>query len=241
MRIIRIAAVALFILAVAALAGVGRPEAVRSAEGDAAPAPQRTITVGGSATVTAVPDRATFTFGVDTRGETAKEALSASSAAIERVVDAVRGAGIDGKDVQTQQVSLYTQTSSDGRHIEGYAASAAITVRVGDLDRAGPLVDTAVAAGASSVYGPSLERSDADELRSEALADALGDARTKAEALAKAAGGSLGDVVSVTEAGGPAPPIPYAARGALEAADTSIEPGTQEIQAAVTVTFELQS
>src|SRR6266508_3502655 len=153
MRIVRIAAVALFILAVAALAGVGRPEAIRGAEGDAAP--QRTITVGGSASVTAVPDRATFTFGVDTRGETAKEALSEGAAAIQRVVDAVKRSGVDGKDVQTQQISLYPQTSSDGRHIEGYAASASITVRVGDLDRARPIIDAAVAAGAGTVYGPS--------------------------------------------------------------------------------------
>lgn len=236
MRPVRIAAVALFVLAVAALAGVGRPEAVRSAEGDSPP--QRTITVGGSASVTAVPDRATFTFGVDTRGQTAKEALSESAAAIRRVVDAVKGSGIDGKDVQTQQVSLYAQTSSDGRHIEGYAASASITVRVGDLERAGPLVDAAVAAGATSVYGPSLERSDADELRGRALADAVADARTKAEALADAAGGSLGDVLTVTEGGGTVPPIPYAGE-ALSARDVTIEPGTQEIQASVTVTFEL--
>jgi uncharacterized protein YggE len=239
MRIVRIAAVALFILAVAALAGVGRPEAVRSAEGDSPP--QRSITVGGSASVTAVPDRATFTFGVDTRGQTASAALNESAAAIKRVVDAVKRAGVDGKDVQTQNVSLYPQTSSDGRHIEGYAANASVIVRLDDLDRAGPLVDAAVGAGATSVYGPSLERSDADELRGEALADAVVDARTKAEALAAAAGGSLGDVLTVTEGGGSAPPIPYYGREELATADMKIEPGTQEIHASVTVTFELRS
>ena len=240
MRTVRIAAVVVLVLAVAALAGVGRPEAVRSAEGDAA-APQRTITVGGTASVTTVPDRATFTFGVDTRAQTAKQALADADAAIERVVDAVKGAGVAGRDVQTQQVSLYPQTSSDGRHIEGYAANASITVRVGNLDQAGAIVDTAVAAGASSVYGPSLERSDADELRNQALADALADARTKAEALAEAAEGSLGQVISVTENGGSVvPPLPYAA-AETAVRDAAIEPGTQEIQATVTVTFELQS
>jgi uncharacterized protein YggE len=238
MRIVRIAAVALFILAVAALAGVGRPEAVRSAEGDTTSSP-RTITVNGSASVTAVPDRATFTFGVDTRGQTASAALNQSAAAIKRVVDAVKRAGIDEKDIQTQNVSLYPVTSSDGRHIEGYAANATVTVRLGDLDRAGPLVDAAVSAGASSVSGPSLERSDADELQNRALVDAVADARTKAEALAEAAGGSLGDVLSVTEGAGSMPPVPYAGREALAAADMAIEPGTQEIQASVTVTFEL--
>jgi uncharacterized protein YggE len=238
MRIVRIAAVALFILAVAALAGVGRPEAVRSAEEQSEAPPPRTITVSGTGKVIAVPDRATFSFGVDTRGQTASAALSQSAAAMKRVVDAVKRVGIDEKDIQTQNVSLYPVTSSDGRHIEGYAANASVTVRLGNLDRAGPLVDAAVSAGASSVSGPSLDRSDADELQNRALTDAVADARVKAEALAEAAGGSLGDVISVTESGGPMPPVPYAAEAL--AADMSIEPGTQEIQASVTVTFELR-
>ena len=242
MRIVRIVAVALFILAVAALAGVGRPEAVRSAEGDPSPPPARTITVGGSASVTAVPDRATFSFGVDARGQTASAALAEGARLMERVVAAVKRAGVDAKDIQTQTLSLYPQTSSDGRHIEGYAANASVTVRVANLDRAGPLVDAAVGAGASSVYGPSLERSDADELQNRALADAVADARVKAEALAEVAGGSLGDILSITEGAGSTPPIPYAARAAeAMPADVSIEPGTQEIQASVTVTFELRS
>jgi uncharacterized protein YggE len=238
-RLIRITAVALLVLAAAALAGIGRPEAVRSADSDPAE-PVRSVTVNGSASVIAVPDRATFSFGVDARGETASEALSAASAAAKKVTDAVKKAGVDGKDIQTQNISLSTLTSSDGRHIEGYAANASITVRARDLDRAGGLVDAAVAAGANGVYGPSLDRSDAEELADKALADAVDDARQKAEALAKAAGGSLGQVISVSESGASAPPMPYATREAALATDVAIEPGTQEIQASVTVVFELR-
>ena len=238
-RLVRIVAVALLVLAAAALAGIGRPEAVRSADADPAD-PLRSITVNGSGSVTAIPDRATFSFGVDARGETASAALSAASVAVRRVTDAVKDAGVDGKDVQTQNISLSTLTSSDGRHIEGYAANASITVRARDLDSAGRLVDAAVAAGANGVYGPSLDRSDADELAGEALTDAVADARKKAEALAEAAGGSLGSVISVTESGASMPPMPYAARESALAADVPIEPGTQEIQASVTVMFELR-
>ena len=240
MRIVRIVALAALLLAAAAISGVFRPEAVRTAEPGAAPgAAPRTVTVNGTATVSAVPDQATFTFGVEGRGEKASEALAASSAALKRVVDAVKRAGVDDDDVQTQHVSLSPVTSQDGRRIENYAAHASITVTVKSLDRAGPLVDAAVAAGANSVYGPALERSDRERLVREALADALGDARTKAEALAEAAGGELGQVLSVSESGASAPPIPYSARAVAEDAGVSIEPGTQEFQASVTVTFEL--
>jgi uncharacterized protein YggE len=187
-----------------------------------------------------VPDEATFTFGVDARGETASEALSAAAAATRKITDAVKNAGVDKKDIQTQDISLSTLTSSDGRHIDGYAASASITVHAKDLDSAGHLVDVAVAAGANNVYGPSLSRSDADELADKALKDAVADARRKAEALADAAGGSLGQVISVSESGSAAPPMPYAARETALAADVPIEPGTQEIQSSVVVVFELR-
>lgn len=241
MRIVRILALAALLLAAAAISGVFRPDAVRTAEpGTAAGDAPRTVSVSGTASVTAVPDQATFTFGVEGRGETASQALDASSAALNRVVDAVKRAGADDDDVQTQQVSLSPVTSQDGRRIENYAVHASVTVKVRNLDRTGSLVDAAVAAGANSVYGPALERSDRDRLVREALADALADARTKAEGLAEAAGGELGQVLAVSESGASAPPIPYAARAAVEDAAVSIEPGTQEFQASVTVTFELR-
>jgi uncharacterized protein YggE len=240
MRTVRIVVLAALLLAAAAISGVFRPEAVRTAEPDTPRADSpRTVTVSGTASVSAVPDRATFTFGVEGRGETATQALAASSAALKRVVDAVKRAGVDGDDIQTQQVSLSPVTSEDGRRIENYAAHSSVTVRVKNLDRAGPLVDAAVAAGANSVYGPALERSDRDRLIGEALADALADARTKAEVLADAAGGGLGQVLSVSESGAEGGPIPYLSRAAAEDASVSIEPGTQEFQASVTVTFEL--
>lgn len=241
MRIVWIAAVALLLLVAAALSGIGRPEAVHTAEpGSAGFADKRSVTVTGSAFVTAVPDRASFTFGVEGRGETASEALSESAAAIKRVVDAIKRSGVDGDDIQTQQVSLTPVTSMDGRHIEGYAANASVLVRVSDLDRAGPIVDAAVAAGANTVYGPSLERSDQDKLARDALAGAFVDARAKAEALAEAAGGSLGQVLAVAESGAPTP-FPYDRMAVAEAAgDVSIEPGKQEFHASVTVTFELR-
>jgi uncharacterized protein len=241
MRPLRIAAVALLVLAAAAIAGVGRPDFVRSADSESGDSgPTRSITVNGSSTVTTTPDEATFTFGVDARGETASEALAAASATVNKVTGAMKDAGVDGQDIQTQDISLSTVTSSDGRHIDGYAANASITVTSKDLDSAGKLVDAAVAAGANNVYGPSLSRSDADEQADRALADAVADARRKAESLAKAAGGSLGQVLSVSESGSSVPPMPYAAREAALASDVAIQPGTQDISASVTVVFELR-
>ena len=91
--------------------------------------------------------------------------------------------------------------------------------------------------GANQVSGPSLFRADQSAQYRQALRAAYADARTKAVALADAAGASVGRVVALVEAGG-ATPLPATAERLADT--TPIEPGTQEVQASVTVTFALQ-
>ena len=112
-------------------------------------------------------------------------------------------------------------------------------VQVRDLAKSGGILDAASNAGANEVYGPMLSRSDEDDLQAKALRNAVEDARKKAEALADAAGVRLGRVTSITEgfSGGPQPY--YAADARLAKAEAPIEPGTQDSQATVTVTFAI--
>ncbi|TML51016.1 MAG: DUF541 domain-containing protein, partial [Actinobacteria bacterium] len=137
---------------------------------------------------------------------------------------------------QTTQVSLWPQTSSNGRVITGYQASNSVRVTAA-LGKSGALVDAAVGAGANNVNGPNLDTADTSSLHNEALKQALGEAKGKAQAIAEAAGLTLGAPLTVRE-GGQATPIVYAA--GLEAparAAPPIEAGTQKIQASVTVTY----
>jgi uncharacterized protein len=232
MRPLRIAALAALVAVAVALAGVGLPERARGQEAD----PQtRSISATGNGTVTAVPDRAQFSFGVQAQARTASAALEAADAQLARVVAALRQAGIAQADIQTDQLSLSPRTNDEGAEILGYTAVTSVSVRVRNLDRAGAVVDAAVGAGANQVYGPSLVRSNQDALYHNALRAAYADARAKAQALAEAAGVTLGAMTSTVEGGGA---IPFA--GGMEDAKTAsatIEPGTQEIVASVTVTF----
>jgi uncharacterized protein YggE len=233
MKAIRIAALVVAAAAVVAFAGVGRPD---SAGGGSKPTGG--ITVTGTGTVTSVPDEATFTVGVQTQGSTARDALASNSEQMRRVIAAVRLAGVSKDDVQTQDVSV-SANYSDGNQIDGYSASNSVLVTIRDLTRAGKVLDAASNAGANQVYGPSLSRSDQDALEKKALRDAVGEARTKAEALAKAAGVSLGGVTAITEgSSGGAEPY-YATDLRMAKADAPIEPGTQDIQASVTITFAI--
>lgn len=217
------------LLVAAAVAGVAQPHLGRSAT--ASPGP--TVTVTGNGTVHATPDRASFDFGVSTNGSTAAEALSRNSTEARAIVDALKRAGVDASDVQTTQVSLWPQTSSNGTEITGYQASNSVQVTA-QLGKSGDLVDAAVGAGANNVDGPNLDTTDKSSLYDEALKQALGDAKGKAQAIAEAAGLTLGSVLKAQE-GGDATPVPMYAQATARA--VPIEAGTQEIQASVTVTY----
>ena len=222
------------LLALAAVAAVTRAGDAPAAENE----PGNGITVQGSGSVTAVPDRAQLTFGVETQAATAKAALAANSAEMRKVIAALEAAG--GTDVQTQTVSLYPRYGeSDGAAqaaVLSYVAHNSVSVMIRSLDKAGALIDVAVEAGANQVSGPDLSRGDQDELYRRALADAVDDARASAQALAAASNLTLGRITAIVE-GGSAPSPAYDAMKAAADGGTPIEPGEQQLVASVTITF----
>ena len=229
--IVLLAAAALLAAAVA-FAGVGRPEAARGEI-----VASDTVTTTGHGVVTSVPDEATVTAGVHTQAASAADALAQNARLMNRVIAALKDRG--GKDLQTQQVSLYPQNDSSGK-VTGYAADNSVTA-TSSIAGAGALVDAAVAAGANTVSGPTLSVSDRDAQYRKALKAAVEDARAKAQALAEAGFFGVGPVSAVTEESNAPQPV-FAAAGAAKAADmpTPIEPGTQDITADVTVTFRIR-
>jgi uncharacterized protein YggE len=173
----------------------------------------RTITVTGSGSVTVVPNRALFSFGVTTQGRTAAGALAENAGEMRKVIAALKDAGIAAADIQTASVSLSPRYSQDGETILGYTASNTVSATSKDINKAGSTVDAAVAAGANQVSGPSLTRADSSRAR-------------------------LGAVRSVVEGSSAPTPIPLAkTAGPVEA--TPIQPGTQEVDATVTVEFAI--
>jgi hypothetical protein len=234
MNPIRIAAVAALVLAAAALAGVGLPEEARSDQGP----PVRGITVTASGKVESVPDTAALQVGVETQASNAKDALAQNGERLNRVLDALRKAGVDKDDLQTSQVSLWPEHASEGTTITGYRATNTVSAKL-DVEQAGGAIDAAVGAGANVVSGPMLAVDERDAFYRDALKNAVEAGRAKAEAIADAAGVKVGRVTAVVESAGyEQPPMPYAeaARDSV-ASSTPIEPGKQQIEATVTVTF----
>jgi uncharacterized protein YggE len=190
----------------------------------------------GSGSATVVPDRASFSFGTVSQARTASAALAANSQAVARVVGALRESGVARADIQTSEISLSPRSNESGDTIIGYTATNTVTATVRKLADAGDVVDAAVGAGANQVYGPNLLASDQDAAYRDALKAAVAEARVKAETLASSSGVALGKITAIVEGGGP---IPLPAAGATRDSAVPIEPGTQKIEAIVSVTFAI--
>ncbi|HEX7950420.1 MAG TPA: SIMPL domain-containing protein [Candidatus Limnocylindrales bacterium] len=228
------------IVAVAALSVGSGP--VAGAPTTGAEVALHTLTVQGIGKVTVVPDVARIYLGVTLTKPTVKEARNAAARSMTDILAAIKGLGIADKDIQTTGLSLsarYAENSST--KIVGYIISEQVQVTVRDLDKAGDVVDTATAKGATDVNGISFELADPAKALDDARAAAIAAARTSARAMASAAQVTLGAVVSVADASAPTPIYYGATFGAAPMADvkTPVQPGTQDVSATVTVVFEL--
>jgi uncharacterized protein len=232
MKIVQIGAAAALLAAVVAFAGVGRPD---SASGSSPST--RGVTVTGTGSVDAVPNRAGLVVGVSTDATTARTALAANAEKAARVIEALRSAGVAKHDLQTADVSVSPIWNDQGRK-DGFAAHSSVQVKVREVGRAGAILDAAVAAGATETSGPSFDRGDREALYRSALKAAFADARAKAATLVGEAGVSLGRVLRIEESPVASGPVPMYAR-AMERSPTPVEPGTEEVQATISVTFSL--
>lgn len=223
-------------------------------------AASNTITVSGDGEVFAVPDTATFSVTVQ---EEAKEVKAAQEVATKKGNDIkayLKSQGIDEKDIQTIDYSVYPQydyttgVCSGGycppgkQVLRGFQVSETMTIKVRDTKKAGDLLAGVGSKGASSVSGLSFTIDDQDKLEQQARDKAIAKAKEKAEALADALGVSIVRVVGFSEGGGDRP-IYYAKSMALGmggATDAAMPPspeiavGQNKIVSNVTVTYEIR-
>jgi uncharacterized protein YggE len=204
--------------------------------------PPATISVTGEATVSVPPDLAQIDGGVTSEAKTAREASEANNAAMGKVLQALKGAGIEEKDVQTSRLSLQPQTAPNRTGppaISGYRASNRVTIRVRDVAKVANVIDTLVGAGANEIGGINFVVSQASKLLDEARERAVADARRKAEIYAKAAGVTLGAPLSISEEGNSAP-VPYRRMAAGMAVSAPVAQGEETLAVTVSVSWAIK-
>ncbi|PZX16027.1 hypothetical protein LX81_02299 [Palleronia aestuarii] len=202
------------------------------------------IVVTGEGRATAAPDMALLSLGVVAEGETAADAVAGVSENLSPVLAALRDGGIAEADLQTTGISVVPVYSAPGPdeqtapRIASYEASSDLSAVLRDLDTVGALLDAAIAAGANRVGGFRLDITDDAALADAALQGAVGDARRKAEAVADAAGQSLGAILEIREAGPDGGPGPMME---MRASAMPIAAGVIERRATVTIRFAIGS
>ncbi|MDB5540954.1 MAG: hypothetical protein JWQ89_2681 [Devosia sp.] len=178
-----------------------------------------TISIGGLGEVTAAPDTAFVMSGVTTQGATAREALDATTKAMAELLETLKAAGIEARDIQTSGFSVnpnyvYTDARDANGYqlppkINGYQVSNTVNVRVRQLASLGAVLDKAVTVGANTINGITFSVADPSKLYDEARKVAFADARAKAQLYAEVAGEALGDIRNITENQSIGQPQPY--------------------------------
>jgi uncharacterized protein YggE len=205
--------------------------------------PPAAISVTGEATVSVPPDQAQIDAGVTSDAKTAREASDANNAAMGKVLLALKGAGIDARDMQTSRLSLqpqYAPNRSGPSPVVGYRASNRVTVRLRDVTKVAGIIDVLVGAGANELGGINFMVSQASKLLDEAREKAVADARRKAEIYAKAAGVTLGEPLSISEEGGAAPVFRSKMVGGMAASAAPVAQGEETLSVTVSVSWAIK-
>ncbi len=221
---------------------------------DRSPAPiaPGTITVTGEGKIAVTPDIAEMSFGVTTGVQTtAKVASDKVAADMAKILAAVKGLGVEDKDIDTESFYLnpvYDWT--DGRQrLRGYEATQSLRVKVRDLKKVSDVLTAATDNGANQAGGVQFTLDDPEGKKDEARTEAIANAKKKAEDLAAQLGQRLGDVQSFNENGGGwYPPVMYAREaygvGGAPTADMdkamTMPSGEQDLTVTVSITYELQ-
>jgi uncharacterized protein YggE len=204
------------------------------------------LDINATGEVSRVPDVAIISAGVVSRSATASGAMQDAAARMERVIAALKRAGIADRDIQTSSVNLnpeYKYVENQPPQLVGYNASNSVTIRFRDIRNSGKILDALVSQGANQINGPNLTIDKPEASLDEARAKAVANARARADLYARALGLKVVRVVSVSESGGNypvPPPMAMYARAEAASAKTPIEPGEQKLQVNLSVTFELR-
>ena len=166
-------------------------------------APQRTLSVNGAGQVSVTPDIAYIYIGVHTEKGSASDAVDENNKVANRVIQALKDAGVDAKDIRTDYFSIWPFDKYDsmtgmptGEKYYGVDNTVYVTVR--DLNSLGSLLDDAIAAGATTINSIQFDVADKESALVEAREAAMQNAKDQATELATLAGLEVGEIQNIS-------------------------------------------
>ena len=199
----------------------------------------RVLTMTGHGSAEGVPDTVEISAGVTVQAPTAAQALTADNAQMTRVFAALKAMGVPERAIRTSDFSVSPQYPSGGRQtITGYEVTNRVTVTLDNVARLGAALDALVAAGANQMNGIVFSIRDSVALLTSARQAAVADATAKAQIYAKAAGVTLGPILSISESGSEEP-RPMMLGAARMSKFTPTAAGEQGLDADATIVWEI--
>lgn len=208
--------------------------------------PARTVTVVGEARSQKKSEVASFTAGVNAVGDDKEKAITEVNDKVAAIIASVKEFGIKSEDIKTQNLNIYQNQETyyeEGRQKQRpgqWSVSNSIEIKLRDVDRASSLADLLGKSGANNVYGPNFTLDDDPAAADALFSEAIDNAKSKADRVAKAAGKSLGKVLSITEGVSSSGPVPMYRMEGGGGGGAGLEPGSGTISKSVTVVFELR-
>jgi uncharacterized protein len=208
----------------------------------------RLLTVSGAGKVSLKPDIAYVYVGVHTEKPSAAEAVAENNTNTQKLIEALKAAGVDANDIQTTNFSIWqnSQYGPDGKPSgTNYAVDNTVYLTVRTLSQLGDLLDAAVRAGANNINSIQFDVADKTKALSDARAEAVKTAKTQADELAAAAGVTLGGIQSIQYFDASPSPVFQGkgmGGGGAASADVAvpISPGQMQITVTVTIAYEIK-
>lgn len=208
------------------------------------------MVVEGTGKAVATPDSAKVSFGIEESGSALNEVQKLSSQKSKTLVDSLKSQGVNEKDIKTTAYNIYPDYDYSGDRIPkiiGYRVSISYEVIIKDIEKVNDILVLATQNGANLIGGVTFEVSpdEKEKLLEEARKDAADEAKKKAESLAKAAGITLGKVLSISEFPTNGFPVPLLEKAGMGGTDTGavvpeITPGETEISITVSISYEIR-
>ncbi len=215
-----------------------------------------TITVTGSEDVFVVPDLATFSYSVTELAKTVAEAQKIATDKANKAIAFLKQNGLADKDIQTTSYSISPQYDyvsgvctqygcpSGKQVLKGYEVSQSVTVKT-KIDDAGKILAGIGQLGVTNLSGLQFTVDNEDMFIAKARKNAIDEAKTKAQVLAKDLGVSLVRVVNFSE-GGDYPRPMYAKAMTMDSSvgmgggTPEIAKGENKITSSVSITYEIR-
>ena len=205
---------------------------------------QRTLTVTGSGMVTLTPDVAYIYIGVHTENVSVAEAVAENNTKAQAVATAIKGFGVEEKDIQTTNFSIWPQDQYDDKGNKSgtiFNVDNTVYITVRDLTKIGDLLDASIRAGANTINSIQFDVADKTEALSRARKAAVENAQKQAQELVDATGVKLGDVQTISYYDSTPLSADYGkGGGAMAASSVPVSSGQYQLTTTVTIVYELK-